>query len=260
MKTTYDLKILERQVLSDEVYKILLEKPEDMPEIKPGQFFGLKPDDGGYPLLRRPISVSRVDEHAFELTIKLVGQGTELIFNKQEGQTVNVLGPVGNGFFLEEAKKNSIIVGGGIGISPVKELARVMKDKFNEDMPVLLGFRDQPFDIEDFSLYSSKIEIATESGVEGTKGYVTTLLEEHLKNDSIDTVYVCGPHPMLKAVKLLCDSYNVTTQLLMEERMACGIGACLVCTCAIKEGNEIKNKRVCKDGPVFYGSEVVFDV
>ncbi|MBN2793849.1 MAG: dihydroorotate dehydrogenase electron transfer subunit [Clostridia bacterium] len=260
MKKTYDLKIMDREVLSQEVFKILLEKPADMPEIIPGQFFGLKADDNGYPLLRRPISVSRVDANSFELTIKLVGQGTELIYNKKIGETINVLGPVGNGFYLEEAKKNSIIVGGGIGISPVKELARVLKNKFNDDFPVLLGFRDEPFDLEDFSLYSSKIEIATESGITGTKGYVTTLLEEHLKENEIDTVYVCGPHVMLKAVKLLCDRYNVTTQLLMEERMACGIGACLVCTCAIKEGTEIKNKRVCKDGPVFYGSEVVFDV
>lgn len=260
MKQTYDVKILEREVLSDEVYKLLLEIPEGMPAIEPGQFFGLSVSNNGYPLLRRPISVSRVDEHAFELTIKLVGQGTELLYKKEVGETINVLGPVGNGFFLEEANEKAIIVGGGIGISPVKELARVMKNKFDKSFPVLLGFRDAPFDLVDFERFSDDIEIATESGVAGTKGYVTTLLEQRLETGDVETVYVCGPHPMLKAVKYLCDRFNVTTQLLMEERMACGIGACLVCTCAIKEGSEIKNKRVCKDGPVFYGSEVIFDV
>lgn len=260
MKKTFNCKIIDREILNDEVYKLKFEKPEEMLDIIPGQFFGLMPHDNGFPLLRRPISVSRVDEDAFELTIKLMGEGTRLIFEKQIGDTINMIGPLGNGFFLEEAKENSIIVGGGIGISPVKELARVMQNKFGTDVPVLLGFRDNAFDIEDFSRFSTKIEIATESGVEGQKGYVTTLLEERLKSSAIDMVYVCGPHPMLKAVKSLCDRYQVETQLLMEERMACGIGACLVCTCAIKEGSEIINKRVCKDGPVFYGSEVVFNV
>lgn len=260
MKKTYDVEIIEKEVLNKEVFKLLLKKPESMDPILAGQFFGLMADDGGYPLLRRPISVSRVDKDTFELTIKVLGQGTELLYKKEVGQTVNVLGPVGNGFFLEELDENALIVGGGIGISPVKELARIGQEKLNMDLPVLLGFRDEAFDIEDFSKYSSKIEIATESGIEGHKGYVTSLLEQHLKENTVSKVFVCGPHPMLKAVSRLCASYKVETQLLMEERMACGIGACLVCTCAIKEGEAIKNKRVCKDGPVFYGSEVVFDV
>jgi len=258
MKKTFDCKIVRRQVLNDEIFKIDVEKPAEMDEIKPGQFFGIVVGNG-YPLLRRPISVSKVDDKTFELTIKVVGEGTQMLLDMEEGTNVNVLGPVGNGFFLEDVKKNSIIVGGGIGISPVKELARVLKNEDNE-LPILLGFRDKPFDMDDFHQVSSDIEIATESGVEGTKGYVTSILEERLKKETIDTVYVCGPHMMLKAVKELCEKYDVTTQLLMEERMACGIGACLVCTCAIKEGHEIKNKRVCKDGPVFYGNEVVFDV
>lgn len=259
MKKTYELKVVRREVLNDEVFKIDLERPEGM-EILPGQFFGLMAASNGFPLLRRPISVSKVEEETFELTIKVVGQGTELLYNKEVGETVDILGPVGNGFFLEEVKENSIIVGGGIGVSPVKELARYLKAEKNITLPILLGYRDQPFDIEDFEQVTDDLSLATESGVVGTKGYVTTLLEERLKEQAIHMVYVCGPHMMLKAVKELCEKYNVPTQLLMEERMACGIGACLVCTCAIKEGHEIKNKRVCKDGPVFYGSEVVFDV
>lgn len=259
MKKTYDLKILKKTKLADDIVSLLFEKPEDM-VIIPGQFFNVTVSDNQYPLLRRPISVSRVDKNAFELTIKIVGQGTIMLSEMVEGQSVNMLGPLGNGFFLEELPKKAIVVGGGIGISPVKELTRVLKDKLNKEVPVLLGFRDESFDLEDFSKMSSHIEIATESGLEGEKGFVTTLLEKHLKEDPVDMVYVCGPHAMLKAVKYLCDQYKVTTQLLMEERMACGIGACLVCTCAIKEGQDIKNKRVCKDGPVFYGNEVVFDV
>jgi dihydroorotate dehydrogenase electron transfer subunit len=260
MKKTYDCRIIEKKQLNHEVFTLLMEKPEDMPAIYAGQFFNITVSDNAYPLLRRPISVSRVDENAYELTIKVVGQGTQMLLDQEIGASLNVIGPLGNGFFLDNMTENSIIVGGGIGISPVKELARVMKLELGKEMPVLLGFRDEPFDMEDFLKMSTDIEVATESGVKGTKGYVTTILEEKLKAGSVDMVYTCGPHVMLKAVKQLCDKYKVETQLLMEERMACGVGACLVCTCAIKEGNQIENKRVCKDGPVFYGSEVVFDV
>lgn len=258
MKRTYDCKIIKQEVLNEEVYKILLEKPDSMPEILPGQFFGISASCIGYPLLRRPISISRVDEDAIEFTIKLTGEGTQIIKNTKIGEILNLLGPLGNGFFLDEMTANSIIVGGGIGIAPVKELARVMKNELKESIPVLLGFRDEPFDLDDFNKMSSDIKIATESGVAGQKGYVTSLLKYALDRKKVDMVYVCGPHVMLKAVSELCDEYGVKTQLLMEERMACGIGACLVCTCAIKENGEIKNKRVCKDGPVFYGSEVAF--
>ena len=258
MKQTYDCKIIKSDVLNEEIFRILLEKPENMPEVLPGQFFGITVSDNGYPLLRRPISISRVDEDALEFTIKINGEGTQLIKDKKVGESLNLLGPLGNGFFLDEMTANSIIVGGGIGVAPVKELARVMKKELNESIPVVLGFRDEPFDMDDYNKMSSDIKVATESGVTGHKGYVTDLLKEALESSKVDMVYVCGPHVMLQAVTELCDKYNVITQLLMEERMACGIGACLVCTCGIKEDGEIKNKRVCKDGPVFYGSEVVF--
>lgn len=259
MKQTYNCKILKQDVLNDEVYKILLEKPDMMPEVYPGQFFSISASSNGYPLLRRPISISRVDDDALEFTIKLMGSGTQLIKDTKIGETLDLLGPLGNGFILDNMTTNSIIVGGGIGIAPVKELARVMKRELNESIPVLLGFRDEPYDIEDFSKMSSDIKIATESGVSGVKGFVTTILKEKLDIKKPDMVYVCGPHVMLKAVSELCNQYGVETQLLMEERMACGIGACLVCTCAIKDKGSIKNKRVCKDGPVFYGSEVAFN-
>jgi len=260
MKKTYQLKVIKKEVLNEEIFKFELEKPEDMPAIYPGQFFGLAASTNGYPLLKRPISVSKVLDKSIEFTVKVVGEGTKLLLNKEINDEIEVIGPVGNGFFLDEISEKSLIVGGGIGISPVKELARYLKEEKDLRLPVVLGFRDKPFDMDDFSSISDEIEIATESGVEGHKGYVTYILEERLKKGSVDQVLVCGPHMMLKAVKELCERYNVITQLLMEERMACGIGACLVCTCAIKEEGGVKNKRVCKDGPVFYGSEVVFDV
>lgn len=260
MKKTYHLKVERKEILNDEIYKLELEKPEDMPEVLPGQFFGLAASTNGYPLLKRPISVSKILDNTMEFTIKIVGQGTKLLLDKEVGETIEVIGPVGNGFFLDEITDKSLIVGGGIGVSPVKELARFLKSEKNLELPILLGFRNDPFDMDDFNEICSDIEIATESGRVGHKGYVTFLLEERFKKGDVDQVLVCGPHMMLKAVTELCNHYNVTTQLLMEERMACGIGACLVCTCAIKEGGEVKNKRVCKDGPVFYGSEVVFDV
>lgn len=258
MKQTYDCKVLEHEAFNDEIFRILIEKHEGMENILSGQFFGIQVSKLGLPLLRRPISVSRVDKDSIEFVIKLHGVGTKIMYDLSVGDTINVLGPLGNGFFLENASPNCVIVGGGIGVSPIKELARVLKNKFNKSVPVLLGFRNDPFDMDDFNIVSDNIKIATENGSIGHKGYVTYLLKEVLENSKPEVVYVCGPHVMLEAVNSLCKEYNVETQLLMEERMACGIGACLVCTCSIKEGNEVKNKRVCKDGPVFYGSEVVF--
>jgi dihydroorotate dehydrogenase electron transfer subunit len=260
MKKAYVCQIIEKEVLSKEVFKLTFSKPPEMKAIKPGQFFNLAVSDNGFPLLRRPISVSLVSDHTFELTIKILGQGTKLLFDKQVGDKIDLMGPLGNGFFLENIREESIIVGGGIGISPMKELTRVLKVEHDFEPPVILGFREKAFDLDSFSEYSSKIEVATESGNEGIKGFVTPLLENHLKLGNTKMVYVCGPHAMLKAVNEVCKKYHVESQLLMEERMACGIGACLVCTCAIKEQNTIENKRVCKDGPVFYGSEVVFNV
>lgn len=258
MKKTYDCKILSSDTLSSENFKLIIERPSDMGSIKPGQFFGISVSENGYPLLRRPISVSKVTDSSIEFTVKLNGKGTQLLSEIEVSKSINVLGPLGNGFFLDEISENSLIVGGGIGIAPVKELARHIKEERNISLPVLLGFRDEPFDMDDYNKISDNIKIATESGVVGHKGYVTDVLKEELESKKIDMVYVCGPHVMLKAINELCSSYKVETQLLMEERMACGIGACLVCTCGIKEDGEIKNKRVCKDGPVFYGSEVAF--
>lgn len=260
MKEMYELEILKREVLNDEIFKLSLSRPDLMVDIRPGQFFNLSVTENGFPLLKRPISVSFVEQDRIELTIKKVGQGTQLLFDKKVGDTIEVLGPLGNGFFLDDITKNSLIVGGGIGVSPVKELARYMVDVKNIKLPILLGFRDEPFDMEDFNNLSDDIAVSTESGIAGYQGYVTSLLEERLKKQDIDQVLVCGPSHMLRAVQSLCDTYHVTTQLLMEERMACGIGACLVCICAINDENGMSNKRVCKDGPVFYGSEVVFNV
>ncbi len=258
MKQTYDCKIIKHEVLNEEIFKLVFDKVEGMPEIRPGQFFGIKVSDSAIPLLKRPISVSLVTDTTIEFTVKVNGEGTQLLKDRKVGDVLNLLGPLGNGFYLDNISSNSLIVGGGIGVAPVKELTRVMNEKLEKSVPVILGFRNEPFELNEFEKYSNDIKIATESGVVGHKGYVTDVLKEALEANKYDMVYVCGPHVMIEAVNNLCSSYNVETQLLMEERMACGIGACLVCTCAIKEGNEVKNKRVCKDGPVFYGSEVVF--
>lgn len=258
MKKVYDMNILKKEIVNQEVFKLVLERPEDMTVVLPGQFFTLAVSNNGYPLLKRPISVSKVEKGSLEFTIKIVGQGTRLLSEMNTGTSIEVLGPLGNGFFLDEITEGSIIVGGGIGVSPVKELARYLKDEKDLMLPMILGFRDEVYDIEEFNQYCSQVEITTESGKTGEKGFVTMPLERRLKEGQINQVLVCGPHPMLKAVQGLCDQYQIKTQLLMEERMACGIGACLVCTCAIKEESGISNKRVCKDGPVFYGSEVEF--
>jgi len=261
MKQTYKCKILKNIDINEEVFKLVLERPAGMDEIKSGQFHNLSVNNAGFPYLKRPISVSDVSETEIEFTIKVNGEGTSILREREVGETLDVLGPLGNGFTVGPKGEKSLVIGGGIGVAPVKLLAKEIKEQRGEDVKVLLGFRDTPYEIEEFKQYTSDVEIATENGEAGHKGYVTALLERELENNKYDMVYVCGPHVMLECIGVYCNKMNVPVQLLMEERMACGIGACLVCTCKIKDDTKEEghwNKRVCKDGPVFMGSEVVF--
>ncbi|SHI92325.1 dihydroorotate oxidase B, electron transfer subunit [Clostridium cavendishii DSM 21758] len=243
MKKYFKAEILENIKLVEGIYKLSFYHEAD---IKPGQFYMLKPNTT---LLGRPISVCEVDENKVSFVYAVVGQGTNEFKNLKQGDTLNVIGPLGNGFDYIKSYKRVALVSGGIGIAPMLELSKRLKQN-NKDIKVDLvcGFRDEAYLIEDIKQYVDNVLISSDSGKVGKKGFVT----EILNLDLYDTVLCCGPEPMMKNVVNKCKEKNVEVYVSMEKHMACGVGACLVCTCKTKNGN----KRSCKDGPVFNGYEI----
>ena len=174
------------------------------------------------------------------------GTGTKEYASLKKGDSIFLTGPLGNGFDLNKEYGKVALVGGGIGIAPLLELAKRLRNKNkNEKIDLYTGFRDDIYLVDDFKEYVNEIKISTNSGKHGHKGFVTEILNV----EEYDTVLCCGPEVMMKAVVEMCKEKNVKVYVSMEKHMACGVGACLVCTCKTKGGN----KRTCKDGPVFDG-------
>lgn len=206
-------------------------------------------------LLPRPISICQIDKEKGRLRIvyRVVGGGTEEMSSYSAGDDISLIGPLGNGFMQREGKK-AILIGGGIGIPPMVGLAEALKDK--AEVSVVAGYRDELFLTEELE-NAGKLYIATEDGSTGTKGTVIDAIKEQAVEG--DVIYACGPTPMLKAIKEYALANNIECQLSLEERMACGIGACLACVCQSKDKDahsNVNNKRICKDGPVFLAEEV----
>ncbi len=245
-------KVLRNVELCENVYEMLIECPEIARGAKPGQYLHIKVGKGIDPILRRPISIGRIDKDkgSISLIYQIIGKGTKKIAEMKQGEDIDVIGPLGNGFEIFEGSKCAV-VGGGMGTAPLLELASRIKD-----CDVYLGFRCSTFKIKEYKEICKKLLIATEDGSMGSKGYVTDLIKDIGR---YDVVYTCGPKPMMKKVKELCDASSVRCYASLEERMGCGIGACLVCACRIKEGDTWHYKRVCTDGPVFEAGEVDFD-
>lgn len=238
--------------LAEDIYSMWIKEPEMADSACAGQFVSLYCEDGSR-LLPRPISICEIDREQglLRLVYRIAGEGTKEFSGKNPGDTIEVMGPLGNGFSKEEGV--SILIGGGIGIPPMLELARSLKGKIQ----VVLGYRDgNTFLAEEFKPYG-EVYLATEDGSRGTKGNVIDAIREHGLTG--DMIYACGPTPMLKGVKAFALEAGIRAQISLEERMACGIGACLACVCKSKEKDHhtnVHNKRICKDGPVFYAEEV----
>ncbi|KAB3530560.1 dihydroorotate dehydrogenase electron transfer subunit [Alkaliphilus serpentinus] len=248
--------VLENHEIAKGIYQMKLAVGDTAKEAKVGQFINLYLPRRDL-LLPRPISISQISigEGTFKLVYGVVGKGTKELSKMKEKEGIPFMGPLGNGFKVDEGVKNHILIGGGIGVPPLLQLASELKGNIS----VYLGFREEPFLVEEFKKYSNQVLIATEDGSYGAKGDVIKLLDENPPEGEM--VYSCGPKPMLKAVADWSRAVDINAQLSMEERMACGIGACLVCTCKIKDEGLMKwqNKRVCKDGPVFLRDEVVWN-
>jgi dihydroorotate dehydrogenase electron transfer subunit len=241
--------------LAEDIYSMWIKDGSISVAAKPGQFLSLYCKNGNR-LLPRPISICEIDKENAKLRFvyRVVGNGTEEFSHLGVSDTIEIMGPLGNGFNLSEIKASHkvILIGGGIGIPPMLELAKQLPC----EKQIVLGYRDQLFLNEEFEQFG-EVYISTEDGSIGTKGNVIDAMKEHGLHG--DMIFACGPTPMLKGVKTFAKEHNILAQLSMEERMACGIGACLACVCksSVKDHHtNVNNKRVCKDGPVFYADEI----
>jgi len=251
-------RILSQDNLAEGIYSMWI-ATEIANHAVPGQFISLFTKDGSK-LLPRPISLCEIDPQAGKLRIvyRVTGEdtGTQQFSRMQAGDTIEIMGPLGNGFPTEvHHEKRILLIGGGIGVPPMLELAKHLK-RTNDSVLSVMGYKDEQFLTEEFAAQGS-LYIATEDGCAGTRGNVMDAIREN--ELSADCIYACGPTPMLRAIKEYAAEKNIVCYVSMEERMACGIGACLACVCQSKEvdaHSHVHNKRVCKDGPVFLASEV----
>ena len=247
-------KILKADCLADGVYEIWFETKDIAKAAKAGQFISVYSNDGSR-MLPRPISICEIDKEngTIRIVYRVVGGGTEEMSGYRSGDSIELIGPLGNGFMQRENKK-AILIGGGIGIPPMVGLAEALKDK--TEVQIVAGYRDELFLTKELQENGS-LYIATEDGSCGTKGTVIDAIKD--KEIQGDVIYACGPTPMLRAIKEYAMEKGIECQLSLEERMACGIGACLACVCKSKDKDahsNVNNKRICKDGPVFLAEEV----
>ena len=260
-------KILKADCLADGVYEIWFETKDIAKAAKAGQFISVYSNDGSR-MLPRPISICKVENNNLRIVFRVAGKGTEEFSKMKAGEYLDIQGPLGNGYDIKsimEYVKNvtgndcadtelkAILFGGGIGVPPMLELAKQLECK----KQAVLGYRNsQMFLKDEFEQYAD-VYVATEDGSAGTKGNVLDAVREN--NLAADVIFACGPTPMLRAIKEYAVSNNIACFVSLEEKMACGIGACLACVCQstdIDDHSKVKNKRVCKEGPVFNVKEV----
>ena len=279
MRKKLQAAVLSQIELIPGIFDLKLSAPAIAEEAHAGQFVNVYCADKSR-LLPRPISLAGIDPEKGEIRLvyRVSGAGTEEFSRLQEGGSVELLGPIGNGFPIKEAGRQVFLIGGGIGIPPLLETAKALKapvmcgdakvSETSGSTPIVtavLGYRDShTFLADEFAEVCDSVLIATEDGSVGTRGTVLDAIREYEKKeahgDPADIVwFACGPTPMLRALKTCAAENGIACWLSLEERMACGVGACLACVCRTAEKDEhsqVKNRRVCKDGPVFRAEEI----
>ena len=236
-------KIIENTFIARDVYKMLLEG--DTSKITaPGQFVNIKLDGR---FLRRPISVCDCEENRLTLIYKVVGEGTEQMSKMQQGTELDILTGLGNGYDISKSTK-PLLIGGGVGVPPLYYLAKCLI-KNGQHPCVILGFntKDEVFLEDEFKALGCDVFVTTVDGSYGINGFVT----DAMTDTDYDYFYTCGPMPMFRAIE---KSAKTSGQYSFEERMGCGFGACMGCSCKTKDGY----KRICKDGPVLEREEIIW--
>ena len=248
--------VVSQEQLADGIFSMWIQT-EAAKTARPGQFISMYTNDGSK-LLPRPISICEIDTETSKLRVvyRVTAEktGTEQFSKMKAGDTLPIIGPLGNGFPLEAGKgKRAFLTGGGIGVPPILELAK----QLDCEKQIIMGYRDADTFLKEQFEENGTVYISTEDGSVGTKGNVMDAIREN--GLEADIIYACGPTPMLRAIKQYAEEQGIECYISLEERMACGIGACLACVCQSKEKDHhsnVNNKRICKDGPVFLSTEV----
>ena len=241
--------LLRKRALAPDVWELTLQC-ERYEQPRPGQFLNLSAGPGF--TLKRPLGVIRSDpsERTVTCAFRVAGAGTAAFAAWESGQHTELTFPLGNGFTVPGDANEIAVVGGGVGVFPLLSLFPGFPDKH---FTSFLGYADaaHAFYLEDFRAASAETFAATDDGSLGERGFVTALLERELRSRSFDLVLACGPKGMFLALRKVLEGKGIPCQVSTEERMGCGVGACLVCTCGVRENGELHRKRVCRDGPVF---------
>ena len=242
MKST----VIEQKMIADGICSMWLDAKEVAVQAKPGQFISVYSNDKSR-VLPRPISICEIDREKGTLRIvyRVVGKGTEEFSKAEAGDSFEILGPLGNGFPIEEAKgKKVLMIGGGIGVPPMLQTAKEIEG----EAIIVSGYRNQDLFLKEELESAGTLFIATEDGSVGTKGNVVDAIREN--QIEADMMFACGPKPMLRALKNYALEKGIPCWISMEEKMACGVGACLACVCQSKDvdsHSHVHNKRICKD-------------
>jgi len=270
------LKVIACTKLSESYFRITFASRRIPAHALGGQFVQVKVSDSTQPLLRRPFGVHRAGKGTFDCLCEIVGEATRVLSGKKPGDFVDVIGPLGNGFDYGPRTKDQgprILVAGGMGVAPLFFLAEKIAERRTPNAErkiiVFIGAKSKKDLLceKDFKQLGCEVKVATDDGSKGLRGRVTDLLEQYLRRtpnaERRSRIYACGPKPMLKQVSLLSKHYNLPAQISLEEHMACGIGACLGCVVKVRAQNASRRtpfayKRVCKDGPVFSASEIIW--
>ncbi len=242
-------RVISQEVLVGDIYSMWIET-NIADEALPGQFISVYTKSQAR-LLPRPISICETGKKALRIVYRTAGEGTKEFSTYREGDSIDILGPLGNGFPLKESP--AILIGGGIGIPPMLELAKQLKC----EKTIVLGYRDADTFLDKELKRYGRIVIATDDGSTGIRGNVIDAIREKEVKGSV--IYACGPTPMLRGVKAYAKENGLEAYISMEEKMACGVGACLGCVCKstqVDDHSKVNNKRVCKDGPVFNAQDV----
>lgn len=260
-------KVLSNEKVAPGHFVIQMASPRISKKALPGQFVQVLCEDSYEPLLPRPFSFLTAGKNEFAFLYHTVGKGTNILSKKKKGDTLSVLGPLGNGFGFSQGEKSRevILVGGGVGIPPLYHLAEFLSKKMKPGtIHVYLGARNKSLLLceKEFKKLKVDLNVATDDGSKGRKGLVTLLLEEKLygSDPTQSRVYTCGPTPMLKAVSAIAGKYQVPCEVSVEVPMACGFGACLGCAIKVK-GAEAGHRFAiaCCEGPVFCGDQILWE-
>ena len=254
-------KLIKKEQLKSDIFKYSVEAPDIVKDAKQGQFIEIRVSDNVEPFLRRPISIHNMDKEngILEFIFQVKGKGTKILSEKVEGDLIDIIGPLGHGTFEYNDFQNIAIIGGGIGVFPLYELAKNAKND-GKNVNIYLGFRNKDFVVleDEFKELANELILTTDDGSYSEKGFAIDFLKKDVEDGKIDCIFACGPLPMLKAVRNYAIEKNIPCQISLEEKMGCGLGVCLGCAVKTAESSSENPEyvHVCKVGPVFEAKDV----